>query len=139
MMKKVEKAIIRAIVMAQIASDAGKGIHEIFLPGGDFPGETKYRYKEFYQLRALKMIDAAPRCCINYWCDIAPDQNGFESVLVYFDIKVGGTRFQVSFHNPGNQALGLWAYVHHGRKTRWTRELGGSRYACKKLADMLTE
>lgn len=133
-MTKIQKAIVRAIVMAQIASDSGKGIHEIHLTGGNYPGSTGYRSKEFYELRALKMIDSAYRCGINYWCELAPDQNGYESIIVYFDIKVDDMRFQVSFHNPANNCIGLWGYVHHGRKTRWTRNLDGSRRACEELA-----
>lgn len=138
-MTRTEEAIIRAIIMAQIASDAGKGIHAIFLPGGNNPGRTGYQSKEFYELRALKMIDSTPRCGINYWVEFTPDQNGFESVLVYFDIKVNGKRYQVSFHNPGHQTMELWGYVNRGRKTRWTHEIYGSRYACEELARMLTE
>ena len=138
-MTKIQAAIVRAIVMAQIASDAGKGIYDIHLPGGDFPGKTGYRSKEFYEIRALRMIDSSPRCGINYWVELALDQNGYSSFIVYFDIKVGEKRHQISFHNPAQHCFGLWDFENRGRKTRWTRDLGGSRRACEELAKYLVE
>lgn len=135
-MTKIEKAIIRAIIMAQIASDSGKGIHRIYLPGGNFPGATGYKSKEFYELRALRMIRTNPRCGINYWCEIAPDQNGFPSVLVYFDIRVDGTRYQISFHNPKYTVPDFVPYLNTGRKTRWARST--SCYSvCEELAEII--
>jgi len=136
-MTNIEKAIIRAIIMAQISSDAGKGIHRIYIPGGNFPAIKKYRAKEFYELRALKMITASHRCGINFWCEFAPDQNGIDSVLVYFDIKVDGKRFQISFHNPRIELFS--EFVNRGRKTRWTADLSGSARSCQELARLITE
>lgn len=136
---KTEKAIIRAIIMAQVASDAGKRQHLVYLPGAQYAASGKYRTKSFYELRALKMITTSPRCCINYRCELAPDQNGYPSVLIYFDIRVDGARYQVSFHNPSRKASDLMPFVGTGRKTRWTREIGGSTKACQKLARLIAE
>ena len=59
--------IIRAIVMAQIASDSGKGQYG---DGGSCRGDriAKYRgyaAKPYYIAAAIKMINTTPRCGIN--------------------------------------------------------------------------
>lgn len=136
-MTKLQKEIIRAIIMAQISSDAGKGMHRVFLPGGQYAARKGYRAKEFYELRALTMVDSTPKCGINYWVEATPDQNGIDSILVYFDIRICEKRFQISFHNPAWSSIR--SYVGKGRKTRWTHEYYGSVDACRTLARMIAE
>ena len=61
------------------------------------------------------------------------DQNGYPSYISYFDFKINGKRYQVSFHTPKNLGKKLEKYVSTGRKTRWDRNPGGSVTACEKL------
>lgn len=129
------KQIVRAIVMAQVASDAGKHVHNVHLHRDHHPHAEGYKSKDFYILRAVRMIDSAPPCGINYRAEEAPDQNGYNSVLIYFDIRYNGERYQVSFHNPPTAELKK--ICGKGRKTRWTGEIGGSRRACQDLIQLL--
>lgn len=129
------RQIARAIVMAQIASDAGKKIYDLRLRGDRGPNEIGYGLKEAMIIRALRMIDTNPKMGFNYWCEMTPDQNGYPSILIYFDIKADGRRLQVSFHNPRScKALKKW--INKGRKTRWDRVRYGSRSACTELIEI---
>ena len=129
----IKRKVVRCICDAQAASDAGK-----------FGPSTKhhcreadymaYKNKPMYILMAIHYIDSNPRMGINYYVVEIPDQNGHRSVLVYFDIKEGGTRYQVSFHTPYGKASDLLPFIGKGRKTRWTKEIGGSRKACDELS-----
>lgn len=139
MKKIILKNILKNIILAQVASDAGKRIYDIspFSPSS-LKREVKtaerfgYKNKDKYIQNAIKIINTTPRCGINYWCVKTPDQNGYDSMLTYFDIKLNGKRFQVSFHSPYNWT-NLTSYNKKGRLTRWTKELEGSRNACIEL------
>jgi hypothetical protein len=129
----IKRKIVRCICDAQAASDAGK-----FGPStkhhcreAEYMG---YENKPMYIIMAIHYIDSNPRMGINYYVVEIPDQNGHRSVLVYFDIKEGGTRYQVSFHTPYGKASDLLPFIGKGRKTRWTKEIGGSRKACDELS-----
>ena len=129
-------AVIRAILMAQDSSDAGKRFLRpgtVFYPGFENARRMKYRIKPEIIRRALRIIDSNPPMGIWYWCDIVPDQNGRDSVLVYFEITEDGRRFQISFHNPLWKAKVLLPWVGKGRATHWNGLLGGSREACDYL------
>lgn len=132
--------ILSLICDAQIASDSGKGIEDIPVRtnSNDKALEAGYKKKEHYILAALKAIDKHPPCGINYYVQRTGDQNGYPSVLVYFDIKLDGQRLQVSFHNPYNRtSQELDNYIGKGRPTRWTGEIGGSRKAVFKIQEYL--
>lgn len=130
--------IIRAIIMAQIASDAGKGEYG---DGGRCRGDRLAKYRGYaakphYIAAAIKMINTTPRCGINYYCTTAPDQNGYPSVLVYFDIRWEGHRYQLSFHNPPQHSGLLRQYIGKGRPTRWNKWRGGSRADARTLIEI---
>lgn len=136
------KNIIKNIILAQIASDAGKGIYnkEFFSPSL-IKKEVKtawrlgYAVKDKYILNAIKIISTTPRCGINFWCVKAPDQNDYDSIITYFDIKTNEKRYQVSFHSPYNRTH-IKALQKKGRPTRWTYQVKGSREACLELFNL---
>ena len=130
--------IIRAIVMAQISSDSGKGQYG---EGGRCRGDRLAKYKgyaakPYYIAAAIKMINTTPRCSINYYVTEEYDQNGYPSVLVYFDIRWEGHRYQISFHTPPRQAALLRPYIGKGRVTRWNKMRGGSRADARTLIEI---
>lgn len=142
-MTKLQKLICINIVAAQIASDAGKGIYDIdfnHLNIKSFKMAEKFAYdvKPGFILKAIEIINSNPQCGINYYVSADEDQNGYDSVIVYFDIKINDERFQVSFHTPLNKADDLIRLVGTGRKTRW-RRIVGSRESCQKLICYLCE
>lgn len=128
---KKRNQIIRAILMAQVASDAGKGITDygIRLPRPDFIEARKsgYEGKPLYEYIAISLIRFSNPCDINYWVS--------EDLLVYFDIKYNGQRYQISFHNPSDDGEDyLRQFAGTGRKTRWTEIPDGSRIAAEELS-----
>ena len=128
--------VIKAICKAQIASDAGKGIHTLICKNDKHAVNTAYLSKENYILQALGVLTNSKVTNINYWCEKAGDQNGYPSIIVYFDIKINNERKQVSFHTPLNRASEtLLKYVSTGRKTRWDKKIGGSQDTCRQLIE----
>lgn len=113
------RQICRNIVMAQGASEGGKAITAVV--------ETMkkdhclgYGQKEHYIISAIKMIDSAPINGIFYYVEKTPDQNGFSSILVTFDISVDNKRYQISFHNPYERTSKFLRHkIGSGRKTHW--------------------
>ena len=127
---------IKAICKAQIASDAGKGIHALTCKNDKNAVNTAYLSKENYILQALGVLTKSKVTNINYWCEKTGDQNGYPSIIVYFDIKINNKRKQVSFHTPLNRASEtLLKYVSTGRKTRWDKKIGDSRDVCRQLIE----
>ena len=125
------KAVAKAILMAQIASDAGKGLNILNHINGDFDEHIKelgYRAKDGFIKKAINIIRSGGTD-FNYYVDSGLDQNGNASKIIYFDFKVNGRRQQISFHSFS----GWKGYIGSGRKTHWNHDLGGSRMACQLL------
>lgn len=139
-MTQPEKSIAKALISAQIASDAGKGNTEL---EANSNGQTKsartlkYDGKTIFIERALKMI-RSNNTMFNYYVTTGPDQNGHQSYITYFDFKTDeGERHQISFHTPMNKASAyLKSLDGTGRKTRWDGDVGGSRESCEILKKM---
>ena len=130
-----EAEIARLICLAEAASDSGKGFSVLNFrrTSSDNANEYAYTAKPKYIRKAINLINSNPRLGWNYWVEQAPDQNGYDSVIVYFDYKVNGKRIQVSFHTPLGIAGDLIRYIGKGRKTRWNKKLMGSIAACRML------
>lgn len=138
-MKDIKSLILKNICLAQVASDGGKGknsCHDIKVRGNKYAFYKGYAEKDNYILKALALLTTSPRCGINFYIEKKPDQNGYASLIAYFDIKIKDERYQVSFHSPYNKSK-LHSYVGKGRKTRWTKEVGGSREACIELSKLI--
>lgn len=133
MTKSVEARIALCIIRAQKSSDTGKGIDRISLSKKNSrPCRMGYGFKEADILEAIRLI-RRNKTRFNYWVEFAPDQNGVNSIVVYFDFKLDDKRYQVSFHNHncGNE---LESYVNTGRKTYWHKTFS-SFYSCTKLQE----
>ena len=133
-MSNIDKKIAEAIVYAQIASDAGKGIE--ILEGSNLRKYMStlskgYHAKDGYIFSAIKLIRNTKNCSYKYYVTAQPDQHGNPSFIIYFNFKVNGKREQVSFHSFNKK---LWkGLVGSGTVCHWQGGIGGSRKACKKL------
>lgn len=132
----LDKRIARAIIAAQLCSDGGKRDRRLLtkiirFTADDIFWKTQwnkgYSRKTFWLNRAIQMIDCSKEQDYHYWVENNPDQNGYPSTIVYFDFKLDGRRHQVSFHTPANQVIGVLERNKSGRKTRWDKQIGGSR------------
>ena len=125
--------VARAIVNAQAASDSGKGMDRLRYRKDTSVKNAGYRAKVACICSALKMLDGYKSTCFHYYVMEAGDQNGYLSILVYFDISLpNGERCQVSFHNPYGSSQKLIPYIGKGRVTRW-RKSTPSVESCEKL------
>ncbi len=133
-----DRQIARAIVMAQMSSDSGKDIHwNDGTPVQSSGGQLKYHIKLPEIIRALRMIDNTKNTAWRYYVESAPDQNGYPSIVVYFEMKCAdGHRMQISFHNPARQSRALERWIGKGRKTRWNHQIGGSRADARLLVEL---
>ena len=124
-----EREIARLLVLAQIASDYGKNGSELAIVGDKKAIKLGYAIKVAYIKKALEIIDSCNPSAFNYYVKEEGDQNGYPSVLTYFDISINGERYQMSFHTPLNKANEIAKWVGKGRPTHWVLKahLGGKR------------
>ena len=133
------KSIARKVVLAQDASDAGKRTSVLSMNTSTEYSSKGYAAKNTYILAALKEISTTKPCGWNFY--VMPDQkdqNGYCSVITYFQIKLDGVRYEISFHTPAGKAEFLKPFFNKGRKTHWNGKLGGSRQDCQALIDLFT-
>lgn len=153
-MTKYDVACAKNIICAQLASDAGKQNRNLFheleesfcsVISSKYQKSTwyyNYGLKTVFIEKAIKMIDNCPRGMFNYFVELAPDQNRYASYIVYFDFKIEGKRFQVSFHTPESLASDfIKSHAGKGRKTHWvgkaSENFTDSREACANLIALL--
>ena len=146
MARDIKLQILRHIALAQICSDSGKGIRPEGslrdLSGSLMAYRNGYDEKVNHIVSAIKLINKIPPCGILYRAEKALDQNGYESILVYFNISKNvvpfiNKRHQVSFHTPYGKAKELFPYINKGGKTRWTHNLGESKWFSSQIANWL--
>lgn len=95
---EINKTIARHIILAQIASDAGKGKHRLFIKGDVSCHEEGYKKKDDHIKQAILLINKY-NTYFRYYIVKAPDQKGHISKIIYFTYKNNGMRLQVSFHS----------------------------------------
>lgn len=134
----IEKEISKNIVLAQVASDTGKKLETTALEIKDSRGarDLGYGLKVHYILSAIKLI-RKNKTQFSYWVEESPDQNGYGSVVVYFEFPLWGEMLQVSFHTPESLVpREMWRLVNTGRPTVWNGIIGGSRQCCETLKEV---
>lgn len=105
MRKSMDSSIARAIVLAQVASDGGKDIHDI----QDILGNKSwniwkqgYSAKDWLILKAIGMITRSKESRFRFFVKSFDKFSG----IVYFQYKDSeGTRRQVSFHTFCKEAI----------------------------------
>lgn len=130
------RVIAKLIVLAQISSDAGKGYHTLETHASD-KMVLGYSTKERFIAQAINLINSTPKCGWKYWCLQAPDQNGYKSILVYFEHR--SIKGQCSFHTPFNRSETLSLICKNKAKgvpMEWDHQIGGSQSFCRKLIDL---
>ena len=134
-MTKSDVAIAREVILAQVASDGGKGIEEIrnILPSS-FPAyDNGYGSKDYHILRAIHLIVRGKDSNFRFHVQF---RKGDWSPIVYFCYRWAGTKLQVSFHVPNCEEIYNWIKKgNRGFFTRWDQL--SSREAVKALAELI--
>lgn len=105
----LNEAIARELILAQAASDGGKHIKDLldltpYVPGLRKAYKKGYPAKEDHMRNAVAMIKTAHgRSGFSFYETKDPkiQYRTNDMTLVYFNFKVDGIRYQISFHSPG--------------------------------------
>ena len=132
---ELDLRVCKYIVLAQIASDGGKHITEIedALPIGKVYSKKGYTKKDSLIMKAIKTIQCNKNTGFKFFIK---DCDGFSSpaVIVYFNFKLEGKRYQISFHSFNMMLKRLEI---SNFSTRWDKK--SSREAAVVLAEYLNE
>ena len=142
-MTRIQKEILRNLLLAQIGSDAGKGIYPYTnVPGWERARQLKYMDKANRVEKAIRLINSCPPCGISYFAGVDECNKG----VLYFNLSKKATGLeswlQVSFHMPklrkDSFLYGLFKRS-AGKKTSWAGERGRdkeneSRRSCTLIA-----
>lgn len=129
-MNKVVFNIIHLVATAQAHSDEGKkpkSYYGIDVPILKFTGKTcenGYPGKDAAILAAIQIINNHKPMGVNYYV-----KNNGDNVIVYFNFKIDGKRYQVSFHSFFNE---LFKLIGKGSPCRWEKKIS-SRRTCQIL------
>ena len=128
------------IVLAQVASDAGKGITALYdaLPEklwkeADKAYQSAYAAKDELLERACLIVARHNDKDIRFF--VTEDKQGITNFIIYFDIKIDGKRWQASFHSFGKKRWSKWAKSTVASRGNWDHK--SSRATCLKLAGLL--
>lgn len=134
----MNKKISRAIILAQVASDGGKG-YRFFK--GLVPNEYNayylgYDVKDDYILDAINLINRYGKSSgFSYYIGESDLDTWNESAIVYFNFKINGKRYQVSFHTFGEEIISRRdEKKNDSHSTRWDK--ASSRKAAMKLVEV---
>lgn len=142
-MTRTDVYVARCIINAQQHSDVGKGIMPTFLNNTEKRKaiHSGYMGKTEYILNALNILTKSKSRIFNFFVEEVDDQNGYPSVLTYFEFRIDGIGHgQVSFHTPlgSSGCEKIKKYCGKGRKTHWDHKLDGSRKSCGILEEAIT-
>lgn len=98
-MKKYDQKIINLIIKAVKSNEQAHSLYSCFEEEAE-EKKAFYEAKEKAYSLAIKMLDGAKHSAIHYYKCATNDQNGYPSVLIYFQWKEAGKLFQFSFHKP---------------------------------------
>ena len=118
------KSFAKYLLLAQVASDAGKGYISSKANNVAKALEKNYDLKDRYIAQAIKLAKGLGNVTVSLGID---DDLGMD--IVYFDIKGYG---QVSFHSFKD-----WSYTGLNYNGKWNGIRGGSIKTCQKLARKL--
>jgi len=132
----IDERIARYIIAAQAGSDSGKGIRgETGARKNVIRGAVRYGYtaKLPYLMNALRLLKTNKKSMFRWYVKQEDDQNGYDSILVYFNFHIDGKPYQISFHTPYNLAPPeLLDMVGKGTPTHWRRN-PNSRESTREL------
>lgn len=130
----LDRNVVKFIVLAQVGSDAGKGIYELNACPLATESEQKaaergkYAIKDRWIYQALERVAGKRNTEFHFYVtdgEITP-------YLVYFDFKVEGKRFQISFHSFDSR---LQKFYESSRKSRTRWDEKSSRESCERLVE----
>jgi hypothetical protein len=129
------KKILRNLINAQIASDGGKSVFELPRTEKEWAiAKAGYAAKDRYISDAIGLINSSRNCGIYFSVTFCPELSEWnDCYIVYFNIKINGKRYQVSYHSFDSRFEPLARYE---TSTRWTRK-NSSRNILRELRELI--
>lgn len=124
-MKKLNKNIAKAIIAAQMCSDAGKGLFRLKNQKLAYKAKKKYPQKDTEILKAIEQINRLNNT--GFYYSVKHDYD-IAYYIVYFNFQLDGKRKQISFHSFDRR---LEKFVSSKCSTRWDKK--DSREAAREL------
>ena len=133
----MKKSIIKNLILAQIASDAGKGIINNFkIEGADIALQEKYKIKEKFIISAIDIIKNNPQCGVKYYCEHTVKNNDNKGecheLITFFEIEEDNIPLQFSYHSKWWKTQ-LREEVDRTPPIIWNKIIGGTRQNCETL------
>lgn len=135
----MKKTIIKNLLLAQIASDAGKGITTdlIGLKGADIAQTLNYKIKENFIIAAIAVIKKHPETGVKYHCKhtVYNDESGIErhELITFFEWEEeDNNKIQLSYHSKWWKTK-LRGEVDTTPPIQWNGIVGGTRNNCLQL------
>ncbi len=114
----MDKNVAKAIINAQICSDAGKGLFEVenstLL---ELMRKKGYKGKDTQIFKAIEIINRKKNT--GFYYSVITDKRYVALYIVYFNFKLNGKRKQVSFHSFDKR---LHKYICPECKTHWDKK-----------------
>ena len=135
----MNRQAIRRIVLAQIASDGGKGITDLLdVVPENLRSSALKAWDAGYAVKDKLLEQAAQIVARHHDKDIrffvTADKQKVAKYIVYFDFRFEGKRWQASFHSFGD-FWSKWEEVSVSSRGHWDRK--SSRETCEKLLAVL--
>ena len=130
----LDRYIAKQIIFAQLASDGGKKDKEVlnrissFVPLSEVHYKKGYHAKDHCIINAIRAIQRNPQSGFRY--HVKADRtlySGAHVFIVYFNFKIGGERYQISFHTFDN----MWRFVNQQCVTRWQKKYSSKEAVIK--------
>ena len=135
----MNKQAARRIILAQVASDGGKGIVELLnvMPNNLMPSAQKawnagYDVKDKLLEQACKIVACHNTYDIRFF--VTEDKEGIAKYIVYFDVYIEGRKWQVSFHSFDNR-WAKWTKSSIPSRGHWDHK--SSRETCINMLKLL--
>ena len=128
--KDFNKEIAKCIILAQIASDSGKGISRLHINGDEKAFQKGYKEKEYNIKKAIELINSSCKCSFKYYCKRSSDYNR-RSNSFYFAFEEKGKQYVISFHSFSKDDFVRKAKKNFNSIIHWNNN--NSFEACKKL------
>lgn len=130
-----EKIIKSLVLFAQVSNNCAHNEYSYY--------QKSFQYKRKFKAvkKALRMLQSMKHSSISYKCDYIYDQNGYPSVITYFEWAEKTETIQFSFHCPRRHHDRKINTYHGGKKEiSWDGVIGQSqenyvRYKSKYLTE----
>jgi hypothetical protein len=144
----MNKKALEAIILAQIASDGGKGIKDLLweIAGVDGTASDAFKRKAWaafnkgYSCKDSFLEEACQIVARHHDDDlrffVTEDQQRVAKYIVYFDVRIHNVRWQASFHSF-SKSWGKWVKSSAPSRGHWDHK--DSRATCSALHAMLIE